>query len=120
MKPIPLKLSVKSKANRWFAWGCLAVMFGTVGILIVREGIKDNQQAFIIIGIALPFIFVIGEMIRFRRYCGRIPAVMCIDCRHEFDIKELCKTGKCPECRSTRVVGVKPDDDSGPVISLYV
>ena len=118
MKPIPLKLSVKSRRNRWFAYGCLAVMTGTVGILIVREGIKDNQQFFMLAGIALPFIFVIGEMIRFNMYCGKIPAVMCIDCRHEFKIKELCKIGKCPKCQSKRVVGVKPDDND-PVISLY-
>lgn len=118
MKPMPLKLSVKSRLNRWFAYGCLAVMFGTVGFFLAREGFKDNQQFFVISGIALPFIFVIGEMIRFSMYCGKIPAVKCIDCQHVFEIKQLCKTGKCPECQSKRVVGVKPDDDD-PVVSLY-
>jgi len=118
MKPIPLKLSVKSRFNRWFAYGCLALMAGIVGFFIARVGFQDHQQVFIIGGIALPFIFVIGEMIRFANYCSKIPAVMCVDCRLTFDIKQLCKTGKCPECKSKRVVGVKPDDYD-QVFSLY-
>jgi hypothetical protein len=44
MEPIPLKLSVKNRVNRWFAYGCLAVMFGIAGFLIAREGIKDNNN----------------------------------------------------------------------------
>ena len=118
MKPMPLKLSVKSRRNRWFAYGVLAVMTGTFGILIIREGIKDNQLYFIVAGIALPFIFVIGEIIRFKRYCGKILAVWCVDCRHEFETKELCKKGRCPKCQSSRVVGLEPDDGD-PVVTLY-
>ncbi len=118
MKPIPLKLSVKNRFNRWFAYGCLALMFGTVGFFIALEGFRDHQQPFIIIGIVLPFIFVIGEMIRFRMYCSKINAVQCIDCRHIFQIEQLCKTGRCPECQSKRVVGIKPDDDD-TVVTLY-
>jgi DNA-directed RNA polymerase subunit RPC12/RpoP len=118
MKPIGLKPSVKNRRARWFAYLCLAVMMGTAGFFIAREGVKDGNSSFIAIGVALPFIFVIGEMIRFSMYCGSIPSVWCIDCRHTFDIKQLCKTGRCPECRSRRVVGARPDDDD-PVLSLY-
>lgn len=125
MKPIPLKISVKSSRNRWFSYLILGVIMGTVGLLIALDAYKDykagggGDSTFrLIIGIALPFIFVIGEMIRFKRYCRKIAAVFCIDCRFEFDIDELCKTGKCPECRSKRVVGLIPDDED-TILTLY-
>ena len=66
----------------------------------------------------LPFIFVGGEMLRFRSYCSKIAGAMCVDCRHEFDIKQLVKTGTCPACDSRRVVGLVPDDDD-PIVTLY-
>jgi len=59
-------------------------------------------------------------MIRFKRYRNTIDAVKCIACQHEFDIKQLCKTGICPACQSDRAVGLQPDDDRFPLCTIKV
>jgi len=97
-----------------------ALVSGTVGVFIAVDGYKHCQSSGktsellvrVVIGIALPFIIVIGEMIRFKRWCNKIPAVRCLMYAHVFQIEELCKTGKCPNCGSKRVVGIKPDDNA--------
>jgi DNA-directed RNA polymerase subunit RPC12/RpoP len=126
VKPIALKPSTKSLAYRLFAYSVLAVGGGIAGVGIAYSCYKEYQSThggewvpLIAGGILLPFILVIGEIIRFRMYCGRISRVMCIDCRHEFGIRELVELGRCPLCQSKRVVGVRPDDDEGPIVSLY-
>jgi len=78
---------------------------------------RAEWPSYTIILALLPFIFVGGEMLRFRSYCSKIPGVLCVDCRHQFDIQHLAKTGQCPECGSRRVVGLVSDDDA-PVVTL--
>lgn len=125
MKPIPLKPAAKSATQRRFTYLCLAVVMGSVGATIAYSSYQEYQKTqgpewglAIVIGILFPFIFVIGEMIKLRKYFSKIDAVLCVDCRHEFDIDQLVKTGKCPQCQSRRIVGLEPDDDD-PIISLY-
>jgi DNA-directed RNA polymerase subunit RPC12/RpoP len=117
MKPIALKPSTKSLANRVFAYCVLTVGGGFAGAVIAYRCYKEYQSTqggqwalLVVAGILLPFILVIGEIIRFKMYCGTIPGVMCIDCRHQFGIKELVELGRCPQCQSKRVVGVRPDE----------
>jgi len=120
IEPIPLKTGARSPLARKFTYLCLAIVSGTVGVFIGINGYKHYQSSGkasellvrVVIGIALPFIVVIAEMIRFRRWCNKIPAVRCLMCIHVFQIEELCKTGKCPKCGSKRVVGIKPDDNA--------
>ena len=125
MKPVPLKISAKSRKNRWFAYSCLAVISGIAGIAIAWTSFKEYRatgggewQLLTILGVLLPFIMVIGEVIRFRRYCSKIAGAMCVDCRQEFDLKQLVKAGNCPGCGSRRVVGLVSDEED-PVVTLY-
>ena len=125
MKPIALKPSTKSLANRLFAYACLAVGGGIVGAAIAHSCYKEWQSTqgrqwipLTVAGALLPFVLIIGEMIRFRLYCGGITGVRCLDCELDFEIRELVRLGRCPECRSKKVVGIEPEDE-GPIVSLY-
>ena len=118
MKPTPLKMTAKSPRNRWFAYLCVGLIWGAAGWAIAYSSYQSYQEThgkewppLILIGILLPFIVVIAEMIRFRRYWRKIPAVLCVDCRHEFDTQQLVREGKCPACGSSRTVGLVSDDD---------
>jgi len=125
VKPIPLKISARIRANRLFSYVCLGVMTA-IPIAVVAYNVYGEYQAtgkadwpsYAIVLALLPFIFVVGEMLRFRSYCSKIPAVLCVDCRHQFDIKHLAKTGQCPECESRRVVGLVSDEED-QVVTLY-
>jgi DNA-directed RNA polymerase subunit RPC12/RpoP len=125
MKPIPLKISARSRASRFFSYLCLGVLM-TIPIAILAHNAYGQYQAtgktewpsYAIPLALLPFIFVGGEMLRFRSYCSKIPSVLCVDCRHQFDIKQLVKTGECPECRSKRVVGLVSDEND-QIVTLH-
>ena len=74
MKPIPLKVCAKSAAHRRFTYLCLAIMMGSVGAAIAYTSYKEYQKTqapelkvAMAIGVLLPFVFVIGEMIKVRR-----------------------------------------------------
>jgi len=125
VKPVPLKLSAKSRTNRLFAYSCLGVISGVAGLAIAWTSYKEYRatgggqwQVLMILGALLPFIMVIGEIIRFNRYCSKIAGTLCIDCRQASDIKQLVKADKCPRCGSRRVVGLVPDDED-TTVTLY-
>ena len=108
MKEEPLRPQARSPLLRKTVYVLLAVMFGIAGIFVVRTGVQDKRTDFIIIGIALPFIFAGGEYIRNRLYFKKFQTARCKKCEHDFPFDTLLKTGRCPECKSKRVVGLRP------------
>lgn len=106
MREVSLRPQARSPVIRKGSYIFLAVIAGTGGIFIVREGFRDGRLDFIIIGAALPFIFVIGEMIRNHLYFKKFRTVRCQKCRHEFPMEALLITGRCPECKSKRIFGL--------------
>jgi DNA-directed RNA polymerase subunit RPC12/RpoP len=87
----------------------LVVMCGTIGILLAREGMRDKRVDFVVIGIALPFIFAGGEYIRNRLYFKKFQTARCKKCGNDFPFGKLLEIGRCPECRSKRIVGLRPE-----------
>lgn len=98
---------------RKFYYGFM-VLFGLiVGLSLIFDAIKSHQanpsspySPFLFLGIAFLFIPIGIELYRFWDGVKKIRCVRCQECKSEFPIKAMYKTGRCPNCSSKRVVGV--------------
>jgi len=109
MKEHGLRPQARRPLLRKGVYVMLAVMCGLAGFGIARTGWLDKRVDFIAIGIAFPFIIVIGEYIRNRLYFKKFQTARCKKCGHDFPFVTLLETGRCPECRSKRIVGLRPE-----------
>jgi len=101
---------------RKFYYGFLGLFGLIVGLSFIYSAIKDHRASpdtpyspILFIGIAFPFIIIGIELYRFWDGVKKIRCVQCKECKNEFPIKAMYKTGRCPSCNSKRVCGVLLD-----------
>jgi DNA-directed RNA polymerase subunit RPC12/RpoP len=74
---------------------------------------RDNHRAttgpLIILLLLLPFIVVGGEVYRYMDGAKKIKCIRCRNCGKEHPLKAIYKAGRCPECNSKKLVGVRHD-----------
>ena len=108
-------LMAKHPWLRKFYYGFFGGASLFIGVMIAHVGyadyVKDHRQGWLLIalGIAFPFIIIGGEIYRYRDGAKKVRGVRCRDCGGEFPLKAIYKTGRCPECKTKRLVGVRLD-----------
>ena len=109
MKEHGLRPQARRPLLRRVVYVMLAVTCGLVGFGIAQMGVQEERVDFIGVGIAFPFIIVIGEYIRNYLYFRKFHTARCKKCGHDFPFSTLLEKGRCPECRKRRIVGLRPD-----------
>jgi len=74
-----------------------------------RNEHRASAGPLIILGLLLPFIVIGGEVYRYMDGAKKIKCVRCRNCGKEHTLKAIYKAGRCPECNSKKLVGVKHD-----------
>ena len=107
----------KGPLLRKIYYGFMIVFGLIVGLCFIIDSIQRHHanpsapySPLLFLGIAFPFIPIGIELYRFWDGTKKIKCIRCEECRSEFSIKAMYKTGRCPNCNSKKVCGVLLDD----------